>query len=83
MARWITCFRRMNRELRGRHSEDQPAMSGVNRAKPEDIAEEGADRVSVLRVYEGMKSVDHHANLPLIEIAPRCFKGVQAKLCSR
>jgi hypothetical protein len=63
VARRLAIFGRMNREFRGRHGEDKPAVASVDGAKSQDVAKKGADLVGVRGVHEGVESVDHAAKL--------------------
>jgi hypothetical protein len=58
-----TAVRRMDAELGRREGEDEPPLPRVDRAEAEDVLEEGADLVRVLRVDECVDSVDHAAML--------------------
>jgi hypothetical protein len=61
----IVLFGRMKRSFRRRQRKDEPAVTGVHRAKFEDIAEEGAVRLRVLAVNDDVGSGDHRSSLVL------------------
>lgn len=66
MAGKLVVGGRVNCKFRGRQGEDQPAMAGVDGAEAQDVSKEGADLFSIMGMDEGVESVDHVANLPLI-----------------
>src|SRR3954469_4933990 len=52
---------RVDRQLGGRQGEDQPAAAGVDRVEAEDVAEEGAGGVGVVRRDDVVGTGDHAA----------------------
>src|SRR5262249_16486778 len=50
--------RGMDRELRGRQAEDQPAMADIDRGEAQDVAEEGAVRLRIRAVEEDVGTCD-------------------------
>jgi hypothetical protein len=66
VAGWFGRFGGMNGKFSRRQGEDQPAMAGVDGTEAQDVSKEGADLFSIMGMDEGVESVDHVANLPLI-----------------
>src|SRR6266498_4108627 len=53
----------MKRSFRGRQRKDQPAITGVNRRKVENIAEKGAVRLWILTVNNDVGPSNHDSRL--------------------
>jgi hypothetical protein len=67
----MTFFRGgMDSEFGGRQGEDQPAVSGVDGWKLEDVTEQDTNGVSIFRVHESMDAIDHEPLLPRRMVEP-------------
>src|SRR5450631_4425411 len=59
----------MERGLKWRHGENQPAVTSINAGKMEHIAKEGPVGLRVLGVDNNMRSVDQRENSWLLSVA--------------
>src|ERR1035437_5971710 len=57
-------------EFRRRQREDRPGTARVDAGQPEDIAEEGADRIRLVGVDDGMDAGDPPPSLQTLRCAP-------------
>src|SRR5215475_10867235 len=53
----------MYSDFRGRKCKDQPAATGIHVGETQHVAQEGAIRIGVLAVDDGMRATDHRPYL--------------------
>src|SRR5271157_233283 len=55
---------RVNRNFRGRQREDQPTLTNIDRAKPQDVAKKSSICIRILAVDKKVGTVNHYASIP-------------------
>jgi hypothetical protein len=94
----IVLSRRMNRQLCGRESEDEPAITDVYMRKPEYVSQEGAVGLRFLAIDDGVGAGNHcHIGFPYFPrsvaentvpdcryfVSPPVARRMRAHLCRR